>query len=180
MTKELRLVAIDSCIIVDFLTGADPTQQESARSTLEQHEQTYRVVLPAIVLPEIAGCGAVSSDVGGNDARKARVEKVQQWIQDSRYLVADLTERVARQAAQLASGYKLKGADASVLATAIAWNCAALYTRDKSLLKLDGQIPGLKIEVAARPLIEQETLSLVLSSGTDEAELGKVGSNGSS
>lgn len=152
MTKELPLVLVDTCIVVDFLTGRDPAWQESARWTLEQHERTHRVVLPAIVVPEITGNGAIRGEEGGAQIRAARLLKAREWLDQAGYIVAELSGRLARQAADLAVKHNLKGADATVLASALAWRCTTLCTRDQRLLDVDGVYPGLSIgEVRREP-----------------------------
>lgn len=157
MTNRLPLVAVDTCVVVDLLTP-DPQRQARARWFFEQHDLAYQVVLPAIVVAEVAGAGSINGNHGGGDARQERVDKVHAWIRDSNYLVAELTERLARHAAQLASDYSLKGPDATVLATAIAWKCTLLCTRDNGLLKIDGEIPGLGIKVPEDPPLPEDDL----------------------
>lgn len=150
MTNRLPLVAVDSCVVIDLLLP-DPQPQARARWFFAQHDLAYQVVLPAIVVAEVAGAGPINGNHGGGEERQRRVDTVHAWIGDSKYLVAELTERLARQAAQLATDYSLKGCDATVLATAIAWKCTRLCTRDKGLLKVNGQIPGLSIKVPEDP-----------------------------
>ncbi|MGI8308405.1 type II toxin-antitoxin system VapC family toxin [Saccharopolyspora hattusasensis] len=151
MTSELPRVVVDTCIIVDFLTGEDEHRQRNARWVLEQDGARHRVVLPAIVLAEVPGTGVFNGDHGGLEARRERVELVQRWVLDSGYWIADLTERLARQAAKLTSEHKIKGPDATVLATALSWGCAALYTRDNNPLKINGAVSGLKITEGPDP-----------------------------
>lgn len=135
MTGSLPRVVIDSCVVLDFLTGIDAEASARARSLLEGHEQRHVVVLPAIVIPEIAGAGTIRGDDGGKEARAARVALAHEWITSSRFVVAELSERLARRAAHLATMHNLKGPDATVLATAIEWSCGVVYTRDGGLLK---------------------------------------------
>lgn len=145
MSKRLPRVVIDTCVILDHLLGEDEDRKARARWALAQDGTSHRVVLPAIVLAEVPGAGEVNGDHGGKQARAGRVETVQAWVRDSRFLVAELTERLARQAAVLASEHRMKAADATVLATALAWQCTTLYTRDKNLLKVNGVVPNLTV-----------------------------------
>lgn len=151
MGEALPLAAIDTCVILDHLVGSDLRFQQNATWTLRQHGQRFNLVIPAIVLAELPGTGAVGGDQGGAQQRTERVAKAYTWIHSSGYLVADLTERVAHQAGYLAGEHKLKGADASVLASALMWNCAYLFTRDSSLLKLAGTFEGLLIVEPPEP-----------------------------
>ena len=145
MTKSLPRVAVDTCVVVDLLTNVDPVRAANASYLLDGHGTRYEIVLPAIVLTEIAGTG----DIRGNhllpDVRGERVAKAISWIAASRFIVAELSERLARKAADLAVEHQLKGPDGSVLATAVAWRCRNLYTRDNGILKCDGKFADLKI-----------------------------------
>jgi predicted nucleic acid-binding protein len=102
------------------------------------------LLLPAIVIAEIGGAPEVRGDQLPKPERDGRIAKALAWIRDAQYVVAELSEGLARRAAHLGTEHHLKGADATVLATAEQWGCGCLYTRDGSLLKLDGQL-GFRI-----------------------------------
>ncbi|WP_410658315.1 type II toxin-antitoxin system VapC family toxin [Amycolatopsis sp. lyj-112] len=145
MTKQLPRIAVDTCIVLDLITGVDEKRQADARWLFAHHGDKHTIVMPAIVLAEVGGAGCIRGDHGGKDARQARVDKAMAWVRDSGYQVAELSERLARHAAQLAVDHNLKGADATILATALAWDCHSVCTRDHDLLKLDDVVAGLKI-----------------------------------
>lgn len=73
-----------------------------------------------------------------------------EWIQRKNYILAELDERTAHRAATIGAEHQLKGADASILATADSWGCKRLYTRDGDLLKCDGLL-GFKITHPEEP-----------------------------
>ncbi|MDJ0491448.1 type II toxin-antitoxin system VapC family toxin [Rhodococcus qingshengii] len=135
MTKDLPRVVVDTCVLLDFLVGTDVELQKRARSILEGHRKKHVVVLPAIVVAELPGSGAIRGDDGGPTERQARIDVALRWLGSSSFIVAELSEDLARYAANLATVHNLKGSDASVLATALRWS-ATLYTRDNGLLKV--------------------------------------------
>lgn len=142
----LPLVVVDSCVIVDVLAATDTDRHARSVQLLRRDGQKHRVLLPALVIAEIAGAGQIRGDEGGTAERERRIALAHQWIKDSEYLVADITERVAGQAARLATDHNLKGADACVVAVALAWKCPKLYTWDGGMLKIADTIPGLSVE----------------------------------
>lgn len=160
MATETR-VAIDSCVFVNIVTmgEADPadwfkfSKRVVERGVLGQ----YRLVVPTLVLAEVAGSGEVRGDHLLPDVRAARVVRFRDWLQRSTALEVELDGHTARVAADLAIEYQLKGADASVLACALAARSQRLYTWDDGLLKI-GAVDGLSIhtpsEAGADDLLE--------------------------
>lgn len=144
MTERLPRVVVDTCVVLDFLVPVDAERAKRAEYTLDGHGTRYQVLLPAIVIPEISGAGAVRGDEGGKQARKERIDRAMAWINGCKFGIAELSARTARIAAALAPEYRLKGADAAVLATAQEWGCTKLYTRDGDLLKCEGSL-GFKV-----------------------------------
>ncbi|WP_256388045.1 PIN domain-containing protein [Allokutzneria sp. NRRL B-24872] len=136
---------VDSCVIVEMLVSLDQHRRESSVHTLRAHDKRYRVVLPALVLAEVTGSGAVRGDDGGQLARSERIALAHEWVRSSDFLIADITERVAKRAAGLATQFNLKGADACVLAVAAMWKCSTLFTWDHGLLKVGGSLDGLTV-----------------------------------
>jgi len=158
VTDRLPRVAVDTSVILDLLLDQDPDRTERAKYLLDGHNTRHQIVLPAIVIAEIAGAPnvrSVSDDVSAAE-RDDRVKRALDWIMATQYIVIDLSERVAKRAAQLAVTHELKGADASVLASAELFNCARLYTRDGNLTKLNDQYPFPIIEPDELPEPEPE------------------------
>lgn len=144
MTERLPRVAVDTCVLLDLLVPVDAKRAQRAEYLLDGHGSRHQVLLPAIVIPEIAGSGIVRGNDGGAEARKQRIADATEWIKGCAYGIAELSARTARIASELAIEYNLKGADATVLATAQEWGCTKLYTRDGSLLRCDGSL-GFKV-----------------------------------
>lgn len=140
MTDRLTRVAVDTCVVLDLLVPVDAKRAERAEYLLGGHGSRYQVILPAIVIAEIAGSGVVRGNDGGEEARQKRIADVTEWIKGCTFGIAELSARTARIAAELAIKHDLKGADATVLATAQEWGCTRLYTRDGALLKCDGSL----------------------------------------
>ncbi|OZF39933.1 hypothetical protein CH296_01105 [Rhodococcus sp. 14-2496-1d] len=145
MSSQLKRVVVDTCVVVDLLTGEEPEWAERARWLLAGHGELHEIVLPAIVVAEIAGCPVMlTDDKVPVDVREERTAKARDWIHGSGFVVAELSENLARRSAELAVQHRLRGADATVLATAMQWG-EALFTRDRRLLGC--KVPGLSIEV---------------------------------
>lgn len=144
MADQLKRVAVDTSVILDLLIGTDAAKADRAEYLLSGHGERYRVLLPAIVIAEIAGAPAVRGDNLTRELREERVGKALDWIRRSNFIVAELSERTARRAAELATELQLRGPDASILATAEQWGCKLLYASDGDLTKCDGRL-GFKI-----------------------------------
>ena len=111
-------VAVDTSVVLDLLLDQDEERADRARYMLDGHNTRHQVVLPAIVIAEVAGAPSVrGTDIPIAD-RDDRINRALEWIMATEYVVIDLTELVAKRAAQLAVTHELKGADATVLASA--------------------------------------------------------------
>lgn len=151
MAEKLKRVVVDTSIVLDFLVPADKAKADRAQYLLEGHETRHTVVLPAIVVSEIACAGAVRAPQGvPKTEADARAAEALAWIRSSNFTVAELSERTARRAAQLGLQFNLQAPDASILATAEEWKCPHLYSSDIDLVKCDGQL-GLKIGAPDEP-----------------------------
>lgn len=144
MTDRLNRMAVDSSVVLDLLVPVDDAHAARAEYLLAGHRDRHQILLPAIVIAEIAGAGDVRGHHLPMAVREERVAKALEWIRASNFIVAELSERTARRAAELAVTHQLKGSDATILATAEQWSCTKLYTRDKGLLKCEGQF-GFKV-----------------------------------
>ena len=148
MTSERR-VAIDSTVLVNFFTGGanDPPEWlEHSKWVMRAGERGgHRLILPALVIAELAGAGPVRGTDIPKKERRTRINAVLEWLAASQFLVVDIDDRVARRAAELAIEHQLSGGDACVLAAAVSSRCAALYTWDDDLLKIEDQVSGLVV-----------------------------------
>lgn len=150
MADRLNRVAVDSSVVLDLLVPVDDVHADRAEYLLAGHRDRHQILLPAIVIAEIAGAGEVRGHQLPTPVREERIAKALEWIRASNFIVAELSERTARRAAELAVAHQLKGSDATILATAEQWSCTRLYTRDHDLLKCEGQF-GFKITVPDDP-----------------------------
>ncbi|TYP88443.1 type II toxin-antitoxin system VapC family toxin [Blastococcus xanthinilyticus] len=99
-----------------------------------QHE----LVIAASVIAEIGGAPVMRPPAKADAARRAAsIARFEQWVTDNRFLVVDVDQRLATQAARLGQQHQLSGGDACVLAAGLATRCSTLYTWDKDLLKLN-------------------------------------------
>ena len=149
---------------VNFLTGGrndDPGWLEHSTWVFAAAErQVHQLVVPALVLAEVAGDPQTRGSQLAKGERHRRVGRVKDWLAGGRFLVADVDERVARLAAELAVEHQLKGADACVVAAAKLNRCTTLYSWDADHLKLDGTLDGMTVvQPRAQPL-EQSALDL--------------------
>lgn len=160
MTERLPRVVVDTCVVLDLLVPTDPDLAKRTEYLLGGHNSRYQIILPAIVIAEIAGSGAVRGDDGGKLARKERITNAAEWIKGCTFAVAELSGRTARIAADLATEHNLKGADATVLATAQEWGCTKLYTRDGALLKCDGKLAVKILEPEEPPAPEPHLFNM--------------------
>lgn len=152
---------MDTCVVLDLLVPTDLDRAKRTEYVLGGHNGRYQVILPAIVVPEIAGSGKVRGDDGGKQARKQRITNAAEWIKGCTFAIAELSGRTARIAADLATEHSLKGADATVLATAQEWGCTKLYTRDDQLLKCDGKLGFKILEPEDPPVPEPHLFNMV-------------------
>lgn len=109
MADKLTRVAVDTSVILDFLIADDRAKADRAEHLLKGHSDCYTVLLPAIVIAEIAGAPTVRGHHLPKDDREARIAKALGWIRRSNFMVAELSERTARRAAEIAVEHQLKG-----------------------------------------------------------------------
>ena len=142
--------AIDTSVIVNFLCGGaendDPAWLSHSTWVFEALESgAFELVVPVIVIAEVAGCGQVRGNHLSRQVRRDRIRLVTDWIQRGSFVPADITLDVAIRAAELAIEFQLSGADATVLAVAEMHDCACLFTWDAGLLKVGDELASLKV-----------------------------------
>jgi predicted nucleic acid-binding protein len=139
-------VVIDSSVLLDIFTDAAPDRLQAAVDIIKAAERgDVELVLPAIVIAEVAGAGSIRGDHLTPDVQAEKTAKVRDWLNSSRFTVIDVDRRVAMRAAELASIHQLKGADACILAAAALWSCPDLYTNDEGLLKVGRDVAGVYV-----------------------------------
>ena len=163
MPAETR-VAVDTSVVVNFLTGGrndDPGWLEHSTWVFAAAErQVHQLVVPALVIAEVAGDPQTRGSQLDKRERHRRVGKVKDWIARGRFLVADVDERVGRLAAELAVDHQFKGADACVVAAAKINRCTTLYSWDGDHLKLDGTLDGMTVARPRAQPLEQSLFDL--------------------
>lgn len=169
MADKLTRIAVDTSVILDFLIADDKAKADRAEHLLKGHSDRYTVLLPAIVIAEIGGAGRIRGHDLPKATREERVAKALGWIRRSNFMVAELSERTARRAAEIAVEHQLKGPDASVLAIAEQWGCTHLYASDGDHTKCDGKF-GFKISEPDDPPPPELTLQTELQRRADEVQ----------
>lgn len=122
-----------------FARETDPPERlEPSLWVLEAAQAgQHELVIAASVIAEIGGAPVMRPLAKVDRERRARsVARFTDWLADNRFLVVDVDQRLATKAAQLGQQHLLRGADACVLAAAMATNCSALYAWDRDLTKL--------------------------------------------
>jgi predicted nucleic acid-binding protein len=148
-SKRLPRVSVDTCVILNVLVNGPndaPNWLPRSKWVLDAHGVSHDVALPALVLAELGGDPSIRGDDLERSERKRRIKLVREWIDDCRFIIIDIDERVGREASELAAKWQLKGADAAMLAATKLWSIPILYTWDKALLKIDSQIDGLLVK----------------------------------
>jgi predicted nucleic acid-binding protein len=119
-----RALTIDASVFVSALSPLETKGQESLRLIDALRDTPRLVILPTLVRPEIAG--AVNRLTGDQDL--AREAAGMEFLPTSTLYVT-LDQKLAEEAAELAVGAGLRGADAVYAATARRFD-AVLVTLD--------------------------------------------------
>jgi predicted nucleic acid-binding protein len=137
---DVRRVCVDTSVFLSvFARETDPPERlEPSLWVLEAAQAgQHEIVVAASVIAEIGGAPVMRPPAKADaERRAANVARFANWLADNRFLVVDVDQRLASQAAQLGQQHQLSGGDACVLAAALATNCSALYAWDRDLLKL--------------------------------------------
>lgn len=134
MANSIRVV-VDSSVLINFLTKGEadnrdnPEWLDHSKWVFEEHERgIHRIVVPAIVIAELAGSGKVRGNHIPKRERHRRVKRVREWIVASEFDVVEITQGLAEEAAEIAIEHQLTGADACILTAAVRYKCPVLYT----------------------------------------------------
>lgn len=144
---ELDRVLVDTCVVIDLLV--DDTVEDRANRAgflLDGHGEKHEVVLPAIVMAEIAGCPSLRDEELDADERARRLSEARTWLSAAGFVLAEVSASLAKRSADIAFEHMLKGPDAMVLATALAFGCKTLFTRDQQLIQRGEGALGIQIE----------------------------------
>jgi predicted nucleic acid-binding protein len=148
---------------VNFLCGGaerdKPEWLDHSKWVFEAHEAgDFDLIIPTIVIAEVAGCGQIRGNHLSRQVRRGRIKVVADWIQQANFIPAEITLDTAIRAAELAIEFQLSGADATVLAIAEMYHCAWLFTWDDGLLKIDQDLGNLKVLQPQREYPDQSEL----------------------
>jgi predicted nucleic acid-binding protein len=169
MANEPR-VAVDTCVFVNIITNGardDASWLKFSRRVVNRAlEGKYRLVVPTLVIAEVAGNGKIRGDHLSRNERSVQVAAFREWLDKARFLEVELDSHTARLAADLAIANQLKGGDAAVLACALTAKADVLYTWDDGLLKLRDTAG---ISIAKPSILDDENLTDTIDT-MEEAE----------
>jgi predicted nucleic acid-binding protein len=160
--NSARVIA-DTSVLVNYLTGGaendDPKWLDHSKWIFEAHDSgAHKIVVPAIVIAEVAGCGEVRGNHLDRRIKHQRITRVRKWIAKRDFLPVEISQTLAEEATELAITYQLTGADACILAAAVRHDCRVLYTWDRGLLKVGNKVNGVQVQQPERMLPDQGEL----------------------
>jgi predicted nucleic acid-binding protein len=115
---------VDASVFVDAFNTRERGHAESLAALTAMHERGDPVILPSLALPEIASAIARSTDDEDGAIRFARAIAALPHV-----TIVPLAAALALDAADLAAGFRLRGADA-VYASVARRYATTLITRD--------------------------------------------------
>lgn len=150
MAKAERRVAVDSCVIVNVLTGGgprdDPAWLPAGRSLLRAAESgQFTATISVVTIAEVFGDGDTRGAHLRASDRRANVQAARDWLTNDVFRVVEADRTLAEEAAELAVAHQLKGADALILASAVRSGADVLCTWDDGLLKVGTSVPGIHV-----------------------------------
>jgi predicted nucleic acid-binding protein len=121
-------ITIDASVFVSAFVPTEPAHQASKTFMLGMRERSVPIVVPFLVLPEIAG--ALARGYGQPEFAKAFVLELRNL---SNITFVDLDESVANLSVDIATNNRLRGSDAVYAAVALRFG-TELVTLDKEQL----------------------------------------------
>lgn len=113
-------VSVDTSVVVNFLCGGaekdEPEWLDHSAWVFESHEAgDFNLVVPVIVIAEVAGCGQIRGNHLSRQARRDRIKLATDWIRCGDFMPAEITLDIAIRAAELAIEFQLSrcGCDGS-------------------------------------------------------------------
>lgn len=159
--SSIRIV-VDSSVLINFLTEGEADKRDNpewfdrSKWVFEEHARgIHKILMPAIIIAELAGSGKVRGNHIPKQERYRRIKRVREWITASEFQVVEITQSLAEEASGLAIEHQLTGADACILTAAVRYNCPILYTWDEGLLKIGDQVAGVQVQQPTRLLLPQ-------------------------
>ncbi len=149
------MYTVDASMWVNSFDQREPGHEISRRVLERLRDQTVSVILPHLVLAEVAG--AVSR-TRNNPAQALAFATAIGHLPNVSLVPLDAS--VAQQAAQLAAQHGLRGADAVYAAVALQANCTLITLDNEHLMRLVGIVPTQRpIEAVANltPALDETT-----------------------
>jgi len=118
---------------VNFLCGGAENDRsewlDHSKWVFEAHEAgDFDLVIPTIVIAEVAGCGQIRGNHLGRQVRRGRIKMVTDWIRCANFIPGEISLDVAVRAAALAIEFQLSGADATVGCWTLSAGCSVWMT----------------------------------------------------
>ena len=130
------MYSVDASVWVNSFDHREPGHEISRRVLERLRDQSVSVILPHLVLAEVAG--AVSR-TRNNPAQALAFATAIGYLPNVRLVPLDAS--LAQQAAQLAAQHGIRGADAVYAAVAIQANCTLITLDNEHLTRLIGIVP---------------------------------------
>ncbi len=121
-------VTIDASVFVSAFTPTEPAHQASKVFMLNVREQSIPIIVPVLVLPEIAA--ALSRGQGKPELGKAFAQELRNFPNTT---FIDLNDSMATLAVEIAANNRLRGSDAIYAAVALRFG-TELITLDREQL----------------------------------------------
>lgn len=133
------MYTVDASVWVNSFDQREPGHEISRRILERLRDQAVSVVMPYLVLAEVAG--AVSRTRNNPTQALAFVTAIGKL---PNVTLVPLDARVAQQATQFAAQHGLRGADAVYAAVAVQANCTLISLDNEHLTRLIGIVPTYK------------------------------------
>lgn len=131
----------DACTLIAFISGEAGRAEHCLKLLEEAQEQKHIVVTSAITLAE------VTRRNGETIKQPNSMNEIERFFENDYFLFVPADRFVCQAARQLIWNYGIRANDAIHIASAHRARCGRFYTYDDKLLKLNGQIPELTVEL---------------------------------
>ena len=134
-SKILRYT-IDASVFVNAFNPHEAGHAESLRLLTTIQEHADPVIVPTLLVPEVASALARASGDGPGALQYARATAALPHL-----TLVSLTSALARQAAELSAGHRLRGADAIYLAVARRYGTTLVSRDDEQRARGSALVP---------------------------------------
>lgn len=148
MASKPPRIYVDANVFVNVFTAGredNPDWLQHSMSVLERGQASdIEIVISALILAEVLGCGSVRGDHVPRKARQHALAQARAYFRDNDLTLVELDRRVADRVCELCVEHQLTGQDGVHLASALAARCRYLLTWDEGLLKV-GRTEDLEV-----------------------------------